>query len=113
MKISSLILKPNLCLIQNEFVSLKERLSFENSKQVKLLRQSVEDQMNALETLLHSVNSLDHGFQGRVPANLFMAYKKAKLSLRIAKRTWSRLLSNESRIKKIQERRAHVTTIAA
>ena len=113
MKISSLLLKPNLCLIQNEFVSLKEHMSFENSREASLLRQRVDDQMNALGALLHSVNSLDLGFQGRVPAHLFLAYKKSKLNLRIAKRTWSRLLSNESRMRKIQERRAHVTTVAA
>ena len=113
MKISSLLLKPNLSLIQKEFVSLKERVSFERSEEANLLRQRVEDQLNILGALLNSVNSLDHGFQGRVPAHLFLTYKKSKLNLRIAKRTWSRLLSNESRMRKIQERRTHVTTAAA
>ena len=48
-----------------------------------------------------------------VPHELHTSSKKMKLELRFAKRSWERFNSNQERIRKMQEKRAHVAIFAA
>lgn len=113
MKISSALLKPNVSLLQNEFQKLKEQTCFGNSDETGYLRSFIDKQLKELDKLLNSVSTLEINPATRVPENVYLTLKKTKHNLRISSRTWSRIVSNEARIRKMQERRRDVATFAA
>lgn len=113
MKISSALLKPNLDLLKLEFAKLKNRSGFEHSEEALKLRVFIDKQLDSLEKLSSLVSVLDQTREELVPEQVFSHFKKAKHSLRISNRIWSRIVSNEVRIQKMQGRRRDVATAAA
>jgi hypothetical protein len=115
MKISSSLLKPNVSLLQLEFSKLKHRVSFESpeTSEATKLKSFINRQLQELEQLSMIVTVLDQTREGLVPEKVYSHLKKAKHNLRISSRTWSRIISNEARIQKMQERRRDVATVAA
>lgn len=113
MKVSSALLKPNIQFLQYEYQKLKQQTGFGNSEEADKLRIFIDKQLKELETLLASVSALDQTAESRVPLHVYPHFKKAKHNLRASSRTWSRIVSNESRIRKMQERRPDVATVAA
>lgn len=113
MKISSALLKPNVNLLQQEYGELKSRIAIESTPESSKLRSFINKQLQELEKLSLTVSGLDQTRDGLVPEQVYSHLKKAKHNLRISSRTWSRILSNEARIQKMQERRRDVATVAA
>jgi hypothetical protein len=113
MKISSSLLKPNVNLLQEEYLKLKSQTGFGRSAETATLRAFIDIQLEELDKLLESVSFLDKNHESRVPDQVYFTFKRAKHNLRISARTWSRIISNEARIRKMQEKRRDIATFAA
>ena len=113
MRISSSLLKPNVSLLQLEFGKLQSRIGFESNAEATKLQSFIDKQLQELDQLSRVIVGLDQTREELVPNQLYSYLKKAKHNLRISSRTWSRILSNEARIQKMQERRRDVATVAA
>lgn len=113
MRISSLLLKPYIATLQKQFQSLQQNLAFQDVAPARELSLQVRDEMKSLEKLLNQVDLYSQENRDVVPGSIHDSLKRSKLNLRFAQRTWQRLVSNESRIRKMKEKRTHVTTFAA
>ena len=113
MKISSALLKPNVTLLQLEYNKLQSQVGFDHSPEAVKLRSFIHKQLEELERLSESVSALDQTREGVIPGQVYFHLKRAKHNLRISSRTWSRIISNEARIQKMQEKRRDVATVAA
>lgn len=110
MKISSSILKPNINLLKHEFSKLRHQTGFGSSEETAKLRTFIDKQLVELECLTAYISLLDH--DGRIPGQVFSSFKKVRHSFRVSSRTWTRIVSNEARIRKMQEKN-NVATFAA
>jgi hypothetical protein len=113
MKISSSLLKPSVRLLQLEFQSLKQNAGFRQCDESARLSAFIEKQMRDLEQLSAEISALDHTQESCIPEHVYSNFKAAKHNLRISSRTWSRIISNEARNRKQQEKSSNVATFAA
>ncbi len=113
MTINSLLLKPYLDQLQSQFEDIFQEIGFESSLELCELKSFIQERLKRIIALKTAVTALETRQEALVPHELHTSYKKIKLDLRFAKRTYERFNSNQERIRKMQERRAHVAIFAA
>lgn len=116
-KIHSLILQPHIQRLENDFRFLVKELSHQPianyHEEVSRLKSFIQQEIEDLRKLQSALISLENVSEPVVPTNVHQNFKRLKMALHLARRRRERLISNEARIRKIQERRAHVSTFAA
>ena len=113
MKIQYQLLQPHVDYLKNEFEDLRRKIGFESSDEITELLNYINPRISQLQMLSEAMSSKDDQAEGLASSGVAMAYRKLKLELRFARRRWLRILSTESRIRKIQEKRPNVSTFAA
>ena len=114
MEISRMLLKPFLERLEIEYRSLDLELGLHPATpEIVQLKVILHKKFRQLEMLNVSVSYMDDMPGALDPQDLQASLKRLKLELRFARRKYKRLISNESRFRKIQEKRTHVSTVAA
>ena len=115
MEISQMLLMPSIERLSEEFHELDRELVNEESEAVLQLKGIIQRKLRQLQMLKVAVSYLDNAADNNniVPSDLHASFRRLKLELRFARRKWKRLLSNEIRFQKSQEKRVHVSTFAA
>lgn len=113
MQISSLLLKPYLEQLCREFQLLSRAVVLESHSELDNLQLEIQNSLDEIRQLQGEVARLSEAQMTRVPASLYENYKKLKLSLRFSQRSLKRFISNQERIRKMQERKNHVAVFAA
>lgn len=108
MEISYLVLKPHMTLLEANLKELIDEAGKHGSMEASAVRSEVANMHSQLEALKASASAAainGDDFAG--------AFRSLKISYRLAYRRFKKLISNEARIRKFQERRLHVSTFAA
>lgn len=113
MTINSLLLKPFLTKLQQEFERIFREIGFETNEDAAELKVFIQERLQQIAVLKAAVADLERGQETLVPSKLHASLKQIKLDLRFSQRTRERIFSNQERIRKMQERRAHVAIFAA
>ncbi len=119
MKISCMLLKPDMKKLETELGRLRDSLRDYTHEEVLEIRDFVRDQENQFSGLQQAFGSLEGAFHGTVSASesssqsVSEQFREVKMNVRLARRRFKKFLSNQSRIRKMKERRAHVGTYAA
>ncbi len=110
MKISSTLLKPYGRQLKSDFETLYHDLQAKSDGiDARGLKHFVEQQLVEMEQFNHSLE----GDEATVPQDLFEVVKQKKASLRYARRTFERFLSNEVRVRKMRRRQGNDSAVAA
>ena len=107
MTISNALLIPGLSKLKEDFASLEQILQNESSDNALALKESIESELDALDQLNISL------LEGKQRTEFFESYRDLKLKLRFAQRKWRRMISNESRNRKMQEKERGSNVAAA
>ncbi len=113
MKISTLLMKPFLMQLEREFSDLEHHVLSQDGEEALELKTFIRSQQDDLRYLRDWIFRLETLGEHRVPAEFHKLFRKLKLDLRFAHRKWLRILSNEARTRRLNERRGHVSTFAA
>jgi hypothetical protein len=113
MKISRLLLKPSLDRLEQDLFELENRVFSQHSQDSLSLKILLDRTKSKLQDLKSSSAYLEAQPGAIVPADIYQSYKNLKMDHHLILRKWQRVLSNEARMKKIQEKRSHVSTFAA
>ncbi len=113
MEISKKLLLPYFEKLKNEFDALSREISL-RGEAVEILPLSVmtSRKLNQIDSLVSDLEGQEESsLEG--PAGYYDSFRQLKFDLRVARRKWMLILSNEARIQKMKERKNHVTTCAA
>src|SRR5687767_4723279 len=113
MKISGLLLKPSLDRLEKELYDLEHHIDSDRSQDSLSIKIVLQDIKSKLQNLRMSSAYLQTQPSAIVPADIYQDYKDIKMEHHLIFRKWRRLISNAARMKKIQEKRSHVSTFAA
>ena len=112
MEISRTLLTPYFERLRNEFEDLDHALQLRVSVEVSELRLLVQQKIQEVDGFLTLLNKAE-GIEKTALPNFQKGFRRLKLELRFAARKWRRFLSNETRIRKTQEKRFHASSFAA
>lgn len=119
MKISCMLLRPDMKKLETELGRLRDSLRDYTHEEVLEIRDFVRDQENQFSGLKQAFGSLEGAFPGASSApespaqDVAEHFREVKMNVRLARRRFKKFLSNQSRIRKMKERRAHVAIHAA
>ena len=113
MKITSVLLKPNLAEVENGFLRLMVLLRGQNFEEARGLRSYIEKQLREIHKTGSVLFSWENNSSNGLPCELFEDFREMKLRLRFAERRWKLILSNQARSQKMRERTGHVASVAA
>lgn len=113
MEIPNLLMKPFLAQLEGEFATLAGEIRKVNSPEAVEMTQKLEKKIEEVENLKARFILAEEKGSGVVPADLYDDFRQLKLDLRFMRRGWLKILSNKERLRKMDERRAHVSTFAA
>lgn len=108
MELSYLVLKPHISVLEKNLRALQELAERHGSLEASAIRSDVAGKLAQLDALKASAAAVAISGEDFVGA-----FRDLKISYRLAFRRFKKLISNEARIKKYQERRVHVSTFAA
>ena len=104
MEVTRSLLNPYLGRLRNEYEKLEQELRLHSSEEAAEFRSLIQPKLASLQTLLNG-----EVLQIQPQAT----FRRLKLELRFAKRKWQRFLCNEARVRRIEEKRNHVSPFAA
>ena len=113
MKITSVLLKPNLIEIENQFLRLVTLLGGHESDEARDLILYIEKQLACVREAKAALLSLEDNPENNLSFELFEDFREMKLCQRFAERRWRLILSNKVRNRKMRERTSRVASIAA
>lgn len=113
MEISRMLLKPYVERLVEDFRQIEEELEQHTTPEAAQLKALLQRKNRQLEMLNLAVSYLHHDTPELDPKDLYASLRRLKLELRFARRKWKRLLSNEIRTQRNQDKRSHVDTFAA
>ena len=119
-----MLLKPHMERLVTEFHELQMDLNLHPAhEEGSLLRQFIHRKIRQLEMLHVAMAYLENNSESSINSDvlrgqvglpdIYETYKQIKLELRFSKRKWQRILRNESRFPKTEERELHASTFAA
>ncbi len=112
MQISLSLLKPHGEQLQREYEELVSQLGLHSSSEAQSLSSLIQTKTDELESLIRCLGS-GNGRQESEALELQDKFRRLKLELHFLKRKWKRHLCNETRIRRNQEKRLHVSPFAA
>ncbi len=117
MKITGLLLKPDLENLKDDFLKLqKELAAFQQpSDFIRELSALVQNGLKEMEQNLFALDLYNNvaSPENADPQKFYSNFRRLKLGLHFARRRMRRMISTRVRIQKIQERRSRVSTFAA
>lgn len=113
MVIRNQLLIPLIERLKKDFVQLSDAVSMHHDEVASEMAAFVQRKVRQLEML-----ELMASYMGPIPEPVAMpdmnqTFRQLKLELRVARRRWHRHLVNEARLKRNQEKRIHVSPVAA
>ncbi|MFA6600406.1 MAG: hypothetical protein WC352_03525 [Candidatus Omnitrophota bacterium] len=114
MEISRQLLNPYLSRLRSEFEALDRELSLRgDAVEILPLADLTQSKIHQIEHLSASINEGEAFGAPEKNEEFQDLFRRLKLDLRCAQRKWLRVLSNESRIRKMREKKNHAATLAA
>ena len=113
MKIHTMLLEPSLERLKENYVQLRRemKLGNESSEETAQLLTYIDRRIQFLEVLMTDLNR--DWSSSTIFFHQAETHRKLKLEFRFARRRWQRITSTESRVRRMQEKRPHVSTFAA
>jgi hypothetical protein len=110
MKITTLLMQPYLEQLEHEFNALNMAVSCHESLDSAALCRDIETRLNDVRALQSRYAEITGEI---VPSEFHDEFRRLKLDARFMRRRWLKIISNTERVKKMFERRRHVSTFAA
>ena len=111
MRITTLLMKPFLQQLEQEFASLAKQIGPHSSPQAGELYQNIENKKMQAQRLQSRFPG--ESTQSVIPAEIYDDFRQLKLDLRFMRRRWLKIISNTECVKKKRARRTYVSTVAA
>jgi hypothetical protein len=113
MNIQKMLLEPSMMKLKEGYDELRRAIGLETSEQAASLSLYASRKIHQVEVILSELAAQPKNEFTEPSAAQTQAYRKLKLDLRFAQRRWQRMLSTENRLRKMHEKRPHVSTFAA
>lgn len=104
-------MEPFLHQLAQDYTALAADASAHESHEARELCSEIFNSKNEVMGLLAGLSAATAGEV--VPAELHDEFRRLKLGLRFMSRRWLKIQSNTERVKKMYDRRRHVSTFAA